>query len=66
MASPAATHSFIRWMIYLTTYVAGLDCYHTFHLVIDRFEAPKTTTGYSCNGESRLRWRFGLSHNVDL
>jgi hypothetical protein len=32
-------------MIYLTTHVAGLDRYHTLHLVIDRFEAPKAAAG---------------------
>ena len=41
VTSPAATHGFICRMIYLTTNVAGLDRYHTLHLVIDRFEAPK-------------------------
>ena len=66
VTSPAATHGFICRMIYLTTHVAGLDCYHTFHLVIDRFEAPKATAGYGRNIESGLRWRCGLSHSADL
>jgi hypothetical protein len=45
VTSRAATHSFIRRMIYLTADVAGLDCDYTHHLVIDRFEAPKATAG---------------------
>src|SRR6267143_646272 len=66
VTSPAATHSFIRRMIYLTTNIAGLDRYHTLHLVIDRFEAPKAAAGYSCNTKSSLRWKCGLSHRADL
>jgi hypothetical protein len=66
VTSPAATHGFIRRMIYLTTNVARLDRYHTLHLVIDRFEAPKATAGYGCNTESSLRWRYGLLHGSDL
>jgi hypothetical protein len=45
VTSPAATHGFIRRMIDLTTNVAGLNRYHTLHLAIDRFEAPKAPAG---------------------
>jgi hypothetical protein len=50
-------------MIYLAAYVAGLDRYHTLHLVIDRFKAPKATAGYG--GDSSLRWRCRMSHRAD-
>jgi hypothetical protein len=53
-------------MIYLTAYVAGLDRYHTLHLVIDRFKAPKAASGYGCDTESSLRWKCSVSHHVDL
>jgi hypothetical protein len=66
VTSPAATHGFIRRMIYLTTNVAGLDRYHSLHLVIDRFEAPKATAGDGGNFVSSLWWRCGLSHRADL
>ena len=45
VTSPAATHGFICRAIHLPTDVTGLDGYHTLHLVIDRFEAPKATAG---------------------
>jgi hypothetical protein len=66
MASPAAAHGFIRRMIYLATYVAGLDRYHTLHLVIDRFKTPKAAAGHGCNTESSLRWNCSMSHRADL
>jgi hypothetical protein len=41
-------------MIYLTTNVAGLDRYHTLHLIKDRFEAPEATAGQRRDIESSL------------
>jgi hypothetical protein len=66
VTSPAATHSFIRRMIYLTTDVARLDRYDPLHLVIDRFQAPKATAGYGCNTVPRRYWRSCLYHRADL
>src|SRR3954471_14073055 len=57
MTGPAAAYSVIRWMIYLTTDVTGLDRHHPLHLVIDRFKTPEATAGYGCNADALLYLR---------